>query len=106
MFKIILRKLFPNAIPKFHIAKSNIGVINNKESEEKTVLLLGWLGSNSRNLKKVIEYYSSRGINTISFIMPLGIPECFRKSIENDLCNGKIIKLFNYFQFNIISFFY
>lgn len=127
MLKILLRKLFPNAIPKFHFASKGLNIndknlrspspsavsasasssllssVSSIKSEEKTVLLLGWLGSNSHNLKKVIEYYSSRGINTISFIMPLGIPEVFRKSIENELCTGKYFYV-NNFNFKIINF--
>ncbi len=45
------------------------------------VLLLGWGGSKPRSMAKVSEFYSNRGLPSITYIMPLGIPHAIRLSL-------------------------
>jgi len=49
-------------------------------------LLLGWGGSVPKNLKKIEEYYLSRNVSVLSFIMPLLLPGFLRDEFEAALC--------------------
>jgi len=79
--KAAMQKIFPDCrlivqIPRVSAAPT---------SPAKNVIILGWGGSKQRSLAKVADFYADRGVRTISFIMPLGIPNFVRSALLGDI---------------------
>jgi len=51
----------------------------------KNIIILGWGGSKQRSLAKVADFYADRRVRTVSFIMPLGIPNFARAALLGDV---------------------
>jgi hypothetical protein len=51
----------------------------------KNVIILGWGGSKQRSIAKVADFYAERGVRSMSFIMPLGIPNFGRTALLQDI---------------------
>ena len=88
MFKRFAKAVFPNAIPQFHPPSSSVSpaIISNankSSSHASTILLLGWGGSNRKNLTKIIDFYTGEGVGVVSMTMPLLIPKLLRHYFEN-----------------------
>lgn len=47
----------------------------------RVVLILGWGGAKQRNLRKLVQSYSDRGVTSITMVMPLLVPELVRRHI-------------------------
>ena len=84
--KTILRRICYMIYPDTIIRTSIM-----KKKNNKTILLLGWGGSKPRNLKKLEDFYDSKSINWISFIMPLGTFQFIRNFLIEEVVD--IIKL-------------
>ncbi len=52
------------------------------------VLILGWGGSKARQVEKIAEFYDKNGVDSTSFIMPLGIPNFARAALVEDLARN------------------
>lgn len=80
--KLLLKKLCYYIYPD---AKIRTSTSIKSRIDNKTVLLLGWGGSKPKNLKKIEEFYDSKDINWISFIMPLGTFQFVRNFMIKEL---------------------
>lgn len=82
----IARSVTKFLFPQYKAVRKGV-VGSAKQAERKLVLLLGWGGSSQRNLEKVINFYSQRGCDTISIVMPLGVPHAMRDVVVEDLAS-------------------
>jgi hypothetical protein len=71
----------------FNIFNKDSRVICRKSdvAQRPHVLILGWGGSKARQVEKVAEFYDKIGVDSTSFIMPLGIPNFARVALVQDL---------------------
>lgn len=74
----MLRLLFPDARAVYRPAAKATHV-------RKVVLVLGWGGSKQRNLRRLLDYYDSRAVDSLSFIMPMGVPQFLRDYYERQV---------------------
>lgn len=101
--KRFLSACFPSAIPRYHprlqprtlknvflnehlphdATDKHAATVERSKCDNKLVLLLGWGGSQRRNLSKVIDFYNSEGLDVVSVTMPLGIPAFLRHYVED-----------------------
>jgi hypothetical protein len=78
----------------FNILNKDSRVIHRKSdvpangTDRPHVLILGWGGSKARQLEKVAEFYDKSGVDSTSFIMPLGIPNFAREALIQDLASN------------------
>lgn len=77
LLKSICYRLYPDARIRTSSTTNN----------QKLIVLLGWGGSVPRNLKKLEDFYDSRNVRTVSFIMPLGCFKFIRDFLLDDLIN-------------------
>jgi hypothetical protein len=80
--KSICYRLYPDA--RIRVTSSSLSS-SISSNNEKLVVLLGWGGSVPRNLKKIEDFYESRDVKTVSFIMPLGCFKFVRDYLIDDL---------------------
>ena len=51
------------------------------KAANRAVLVLGWGGSKPRSISRIADFYAERGVDTVSFIMPLVIPHFARMAL-------------------------
>ena len=76
LFRSLCYRLYPDA---------RIRISSPGTTARPMVLLFGWGGSVPKNLRKIEEFYDSRNVRTVSFIMPLGCFKFVRDYFIDDL---------------------
>jgi len=92
-FKSVLQRIFPDCrlvlqaprVPASGSTTSSAGTPAAAQPAVKNVIILGWGGSKQRSIAKVADFYAERGVRSMSFIMPLGIPNFARTALLKDI---------------------